>query len=36
MIRLAENTITHEELLALSEWIPNSPQLTKGPIVIEC
>jgi CDP-6-deoxy-D-xylo-4-hexulose-3-dehydrase len=35
MIRLAENTITHEELLALSEWIPNSPQLTKGPLVIE-
>jgi CDP-6-deoxy-D-xylo-4-hexulose-3-dehydrase len=35
MIRLAENTITHEELLALSEWIPNSPQLTKGPLVVE-
>ncbi len=35
MIRLAENTITHEELIALSEWIPNSPQLTKGPLVVE-
>lgn len=35
MIRLAENTITHDELLALSEWIPNSPQLTKGPLVVE-
>lgn len=35
MIKLAENTITHEELLALSEWIPNAPQLTKGPLVVE-
>lgn len=35
MIRLAENTITQEELLALSQWIPNTPQLTKGPLVVE-
>lgn len=35
MIRLAENTITHEELVALSQWIPDSPQLTKGPLVVE-
>lgn len=35
MIRLAENTITHNELLALSQWIPNTPQLTKGPLVVE-
>ena len=35
MIRLAENTITQEELLALSQWIPITPQLTKGPLVIE-
>ena len=35
MIRLAENTITHDELLALSQWIPTTPQLTKGPLVIE-
>ncbi len=35
MIRLAENTITHEELLALSQWIPTTLQLTKGPLVIE-
>lgn len=35
MIKLAENTITHEELLALSEWIPNALQLTKGPLVVE-
>ena len=35
MIRLAENTITQEELLALSQWIPTTPQLTKGPLVIE-
>ena len=35
MIRLAENTITQDELLALSQWIPTTPQLTKGPLVIE-
>ncbi len=35
MIRLAENTITQEELLALSNWIPTTPQLTKGPLVVE-
>lgn len=35
MIRLAENTITQEELLALSAWIPTTPQLTKGPLVVE-
>ena len=35
MIRLAENTITHEELVALSQWIPDAPQLTKGPLVVE-
>lgn len=35
MIRLAENTITQEELIALSNWIPNTPQLTKGPLVVK-
>jgi len=35
MIRLAENTISQEELLALAKWIPITPQLTKGPLVIE-
>ena len=35
MIRLAENTITQEELVALSQWIPSAPQLTKGPLVVE-
>ncbi len=35
MIRLAENTITQEELQALSQWIPSAPQLTKGPLVVE-
>lgn len=35
MIRLAENTITNEELIALSQWIPSAPQLTKGPLVVE-
>lgn len=34
MIRLAENTISQEELLALSQWIPTTPQLTKGPLVV--
>jgi len=35
MIKLAENTITKEELLKLGEWIPVTPQLTKGPLVKE-
>lgn len=35
MIRLAENTISQEELIALSQWIPTTPQLTKGPLVVE-
>lgn len=35
MIKLAENTITPEELQALSQWIPDAPQLTKGPLVVE-
>ncbi|KUO69190.1 MAG: DegT/DnrJ/EryC1/StrS family aminotransferase [Lutibacter sp.] len=35
MIRLAENTISQKELIALAEWIPNTPQLTKGPLVVE-
>ncbi len=35
MIRLAENTISQEELVNLSNWIPTAPQLTKGPLVLE-
>jgi CDP-6-deoxy-D-xylo-4-hexulose-3-dehydrase len=35
MIRLAENTISQEELIALAKWIPTTPQLTKGPLVVE-
>lgn len=35
MIKLAENTITKEELINLSNWIPESPQLTKGPLTVE-
>jgi CDP-6-deoxy-D-xylo-4-hexulose-3-dehydrase len=35
MIKLAENTITQAELLALSSWIPDAKQLTKGPLVLE-
>lgn len=35
MVKLAENTITKEELIKLSSWIPNAPQLTKGPLVKE-
>lgn len=35
MIRLAENTISQEELVSLSKWIPETPQLTKGPLVVE-
>lgn len=35
MIRLAEDTISQKELIALAEWIPNTPQLTKGPLVVE-
>ena len=35
MIRLAENTISQDELIALAEWIPTTSQLTKGPLVIE-
>lgn len=35
MIRLAENTISQEELIALAQWIPTTPQLTKGPLVVE-
>ena len=30
MIKLAENTISQEELVSLSKWIPETPQLTKG------
>src|SRR6478672_959482 len=35
MIRLAENTITQEELTALAQWIPSAAQLTKGPLVVK-
>lgn len=35
MIKLAENTITKDELEALATWIPNTAQLTKGPLVTE-
>lgn len=35
MIKLAENTISQEELISLSKWIPETPQLTKGPLVLE-
>lgn len=35
MIKLAENTITQEELQSLSEWVIKAPQLTKGPLVLE-
>ena len=35
MIRLAENTISQEELIALAQWIPTTLQLTKGPLVVE-
>lgn len=35
MIKLAENTISQEELVSLSKWIPETPQLTKGPLVVE-
>ena len=35
MVKLAENTNTKEELIKLSSWIPNAPQLTKGPLVKE-
>ncbi|WP_396137780.1 DegT/DnrJ/EryC1/StrS family aminotransferase [Flavobacterium sp.] len=35
MIKLAENTISQEELIALSKWIPETQQLTKGPLVLE-
>ena len=35
MIKLAENTITQDELSNLSKWIVNTPQLTKGPLVVE-
>lgn len=35
MIRLAENTISQEELIALAQWIPTTSQLTKGPLVVE-
>lgn len=35
MIRLAENTISQQELVSLSKWIPETPQLTKGPLVVE-
>lgn len=35
MIKLAENTITQNELLNLSKWIVETPQLTKGPLVVE-
>lgn len=35
MIRLAENTISQKELIALAQWIPTTPQLTKGPLVVE-
>lgn len=33
MIKLAENTISQEELNSLSAWIQTNPQLTKGPVV---
>lgn len=35
MIRLAENTISQKELIALAQWIPTTHQLTKGPLVAE-
>jgi len=35
MIKLAENTISQEELVSLSKWIRETPQLTKGPLVLE-
>jgi CDP-6-deoxy-D-xylo-4-hexulose-3-dehydrase len=34
MIKLAENTITSGELEALAQWIPQTQQLTKGPLVV--
>lgn len=35
MVKLAENTITKQELVSLCDWISNDPQLTKGPLVKE-
>lgn len=35
MIKLAEDTISKSELLDLSDWIKEDPQLTKGPLVVE-
>ena len=35
MIRLAEETISRNELESLSAWILDTPQLTKGPLVLE-
>lgn len=34
-IKLAENTISREELIALSNWILEADQLTKGPLVLD-
>lgn len=34
-IKLAENTISRNELELLAEWIPKADQLTKGPLVLE-
>lgn len=35
VIKLAEDTISHEELSALAEWIQTGSQLTKGPLTRE-
>ena len=34
-IALAEETISHKELLALSEWVKSGERLTKGPLCLE-
>ena len=34
-IKLADNTITTDELENLSKWVTSNPQLTKGDLTLE-
>jgi len=34
-IHLVEDTITHDELKSLSQWLETAPRLTKGPLCME-
>jgi CDP-6-deoxy-D-xylo-4-hexulose-3-dehydrase len=35
MWKLAEDTLDHEDMVALAEWVRGNPRLTQGPLVVE-